>query len=379
MSSRCTASEFVKLFYSQIGVKEKPANSNNVKYNTEFYGWAVYGGSYAWCQVIHWWCARHAAGKDQKLYPHNANAAYGQDEMVSKCNGKWIMRKTSKTAPRRALLTKIKKGDNVDFDFGNMDAYRRHTGTFYSRDGNYMYVLEGNTSPDSRGSQSNGGCVCLKRRHYSTVCSCARPNFLPETAKKKKKATTTKKPVDKGPKIYVNAGHSNTDPGAVSKYGRERTFNVKVRNAMVKYLEDNYVCQVRWNDGNLKDLKKITAAANKWGADLYVSIHFNSANGKADGWEGLLYNLDEKHKKCGKIFEKHIKAIGQNSRGLKARPDLKNLALTDMMAILNECAFIDNWKDIKDWNDDKELKKMGIALAKAAAEYLNLKKKKVTK
>lgn len=377
MSSRCTASEFVKVFYSQLGVKESPANSNNVKYNTEFYGYHVYGGRYAWCQVIHWWTARKAAGNDQKLFSKNSNAAYGQDEIVSKCNGKWIMRKNKSTAQRRALLGKIKKGDNVDFDFGAMDAYRRHTGTVYSRDGNYVFVLEGNTSPDSKGSQSNGGMVCLKHRHYTSICSCARPNFLPETTATKKKASTSKQKTSvKKPKIYVNAGHSNTDPGAVSKYGKERTFNVKVRNAMVKYLEDNYECQVRWNDGNLKDLQKITKAANDWKADLYVSIHFNSANGKADGWEGLMYNLDEKHKKCGKIFEKHVKAIGQNSRGLKSRPDLKNLKLTNMMAILNECAFIDNWKDIKDWNETKELKKMGEALAKASAEYLGLKKKK---
>lgn len=374
--TKCTASEFVKMFYSQLGVKEKPANSNNVKYNTLYYGHNVYGSWYAWCFVVQWWCAVKAIGKKQKLYPKNANAAYGQDEIVSKCGGEWIMKKTTKTAPRRRLLTKLKRGDNVDFDFGAMDAYRRHTGTFYSRNGNYAFCLEGNTSPDNKGSQSNGGMVCLKHRHYTQICSCARPDFLPETPTKKKKTSTKKTNTStvKKPKVYVNAGHSNTDTGAVSKYAVERKLNVRVRNAMVKCLEDNYICEVRWNDGNLKDIKKITDAANKWGADLYVSIHFNSGGG--DGWEGLLYNLDAKHKACGKIFEKHVKAIGQNSRGLKARPDLKNLSLTNMMAILNECAFIDNWKDIKDWNEDAELKKMGQALAKATAEYLGLKRKK---
>ena len=51
------------------------------------------------------------------------------------------------------------------------------------------------------------------------------------------------------------------------------------------------------------------------------------------------------------------------------------LRLTDMPAVLNEGAFVDNKKDIQDWNDDHELKKLGIAYAEAAAEYLKLEKK----
>ena len=48
-----------------------------------------------------------------------------------------------------------------------------------------------------------------------------------------------------------------------------------------------------------------------------------------------------------------------------------------MPAVLNEGAFVDNLKDIQDWNEDHELKKMGEAYAKAAAEYLGLAEKKV--
>jgi hypothetical protein len=46
-----------------------------------------------------------------------------------------------------------------------------------------------------------------------------------------------------------------------------------------------------------------------------------------------------------------------------------------MPAVLTETAFVDNKKDITDWNDDAELKKVGIAYAKAAAEFLKLKAK----
>ena len=39
---------------------------------------------------------------------------------------------------------------------------------------------------------------------------------------------------------------------------------------------------------------------------------------------------------------------------------------------------MDNLKDIQDWNEDHELKKLGIAYAEATAEYLNLEKKVAT-
>ena len=48
-----------------------------------------------------------------------------------------------------------------------------------------------------------------------------------------------------------------------------------------------------------------------------------------------------------------------------------------MKAILNEGAFVDNQKDIADWDEDYELKKMGVAYAEAAAEWLGLAKKVV--
>lgn len=174
-------------------------------------------------------------------------------------------------------------------------------------------------------------------------------------------------------KIYINPGHSNTDPGAVG-YEVERELNVKVSNYMKSYLTSNYVCETKMNPGTVDHLAIACEDANAWGADLFVSNHFNA--GRGDGYEALVYgsNRDD----LGKIFEKHVIAIGQNSRGVKYRPDLGVLRLTNMPAVLNEGAFVDNWTDIKDWNDYSELKKLGEAYAKAAAEYLNLPKKSTT-
>lgn len=171
-------------------------------------------------------------------------------------------------------------------------------------------------------------------------------------------------------KIYIDPGHSKVDPGAVG-YEVERDLNEKVSKFMNEHLLANYVCETKVDPITNNSLSAVANAANAWGADLLVSNHFNAGGG--DGYEALVYS--DKRVALGKIFEKHVKAIGQNSRGVKLRPGLAVLRLSNMPAVLNEGAFVDTKKDIQDWNEDHELKKLGIAYAEAAAEFLNLEKK----
>lgn len=170
-------------------------------------------------------------------------------------------------------------------------------------------------------------------------------------------------------KIYFDAGHGGSDPGAV-KYVKEADVAMKVVEYAVAYMKEHYICEV-YQDVSSDSLNTIVSRANKWKADLFVSIHFNAGGG--DGYEALVYS--SANKKLGQHFEKYVKAAGQNSRGVKYRPDLAVLRDTNMKAILNEIAFVDNKTDISDWDEDAELKKMGEALAEAAASWVGAKKK----
>ena len=170
-------------------------------------------------------------------------------------------------------------------------------------------------------------------------------------------------------KIYFDAGHGGSDPGAV-KYVREADMNVKVVNFAVDYLEKHFEVEV-YKDVTGDSINAITNRANQWKADLFVSVHFNAGGG--DGFEALVYS--SANKALGVCFEKYVKQIGQNSRGVKYRPDLGVLRLTNMNAILCEIAFVDNKKDISDWDEDSELKIMGRALALACADWLDLEVK----
>lgn len=62
-TSSQTAREALSIAASQVGVKESPSGSNNVKYNTWYYGHAVSGADYPWCMVFMAWVFAALAGE----------------------------------------------------------------------------------------------------------------------------------------------------------------------------------------------------------------------------------------------------------------------------------------------------------------------------
>lgn len=175
-------------------------------------------------------------------------------------------------------------------------------------------------------------------------------------------------------RIFVEAGHGGPDPGAV-KYVTESKETIKMVNLTADELRNNYDCVV-YADVSADSTHEISARANNWKADLFVSFHENAGGG--DGWECYLYDKSNRH--LGNTFWKYVQTTGQNAHGdpVKYDPTLNVLRLTDMPAILVETVFVDNNKDIRDWDETKELKVMAKAYAKAIAEYLKLPKKSKT-
>ena len=164
-----TASRVMQIARSQIGVCEKPANSNRQPYG-KAYGW---NGTF-WCAQFVWWCGWIADNKQTKTIAKDASAAYIHESTV-RIGGSWAMKQTSKLEPRKEYLKKARAGDIVSFDFGAMDGIRDHVGLVDRVEGNYIICIEGNTS--KKGSQSNGGMVCEQRRLYSEICCATRPKY----------------------------------------------------------------------------------------------------------------------------------------------------------------------------------------------------------
>lgn len=68
-NSEQTAKHLVDIASSQIGVKESPSGSNNVKYNTWYYGRVVSGDGFPWCCVFVEWCFAVLAGEISDVVP----------------------------------------------------------------------------------------------------------------------------------------------------------------------------------------------------------------------------------------------------------------------------------------------------------------------
>ena len=147
-------------------------------------------------------------------------------------------------------------------------------------------------------------------------------------------------------KVFINPGHCpGADSGATGNGLRECDVALKIGERVKNYLEKIGVeVELLQIDG----LAAIAIAANKSGADLFVSIHCNSAAvDTAHGTETFHWNGSaEGQKLATKIQYQIINSIGTANRGIKTA-NFAVLRLTNMPAVLVETAFINNPDDAK--------------------------------
>lgn len=178
-------------------------------------------------------------------------------------------------------------------------------------------------------------------------------------------------------KAFLSAGHGGTDPGAVSSNLKEEDINLQILLACKSELERHGVTVVasRLKDENDPVAQEVKEA-NASGACVAVSFHTNAGGG--DGSESYYYPGSVDGKRLAELCEKHTKAIGQNSRGVKSGKHLYFVKNTKMTAVLCECAFVDNNADNDIIDTVAEQKALGVAYAKAILEYLGIKYKAET-
>lgn len=153
-----TAAKVLAAAQAELGTKESPANSNNVKYNTWYYGRVVSGSAYPWCMVFVMWLF-YKLGALHLLPARTASC--GTLMRAAQKAGMWV---TGEYRP----------GDVVIYDFPG-GAATDHTGIVERVTKTGVIAIEGNTS--ETGSQSNGGMVCRKTRPYSQVVGAVRPQY----------------------------------------------------------------------------------------------------------------------------------------------------------------------------------------------------------
>lgn len=170
-------------------------------------------------------------------------------------------------------------------------------------------------------------------------------------------------------KIYIAPGHENNDPGAVANGFKERELTLSIATACTEHLRASgqTVKQSRTTKSG-PGLNARALQANAWGADLVCEIHINA--GKGDGAEVYHSIVGGTSKDMAKNIEEALMDIGQNSRGIKTKKNAQGkdylgiIRMTKAPAVLVECAFIDNKKDLAIIDTAAEQREMGIAIAK---------------
>lgn len=155
-----TANQILDIARAQIGIKESPANSNNVLYNTWYYGHPVKGPNYAWCCVWVAWVFNQAGASS--LFYGGGKTAY--------CPTLMSYHK------KQAVNGDYHPGDVIFFNFtGQKKA--AHVGICESWDGAYITTIDGNTGS---GNEANGGAVMRRKRNKKYIVGAYRPAYEEE-------------------------------------------------------------------------------------------------------------------------------------------------------------------------------------------------------
>ena len=157
-----TVNELLAIARKQIGVCECPPDSNNVRYNTWYYGREVMGSGYPWCMVFCQWVFAQAGVKLPRR-----TASCGDLMNAAKAAGCWV-------------ATGFRPGDVAIYDFSGHRKTTQHCGIVEMELPDYgVQAIEGNTSQGG-GSQDNGGMVCRKTRADKYIIGAVRSVFDPE-------------------------------------------------------------------------------------------------------------------------------------------------------------------------------------------------------
>jgi hypothetical protein len=146
----------IALAAHQIGTKESPANSNKTKYGV----WYGINGE-PWCAIFVSWVLTKVGHAFKYAYvPAVVEAAHAEKDGL-------------KVIPFTKVKAELAAGHVVlaCYDWpGETPGIADHIGFVKDVvDSTNFHAIEGNTSPSSAGSQSNGGEVCLKLRPKSDV------------------------------------------------------------------------------------------------------------------------------------------------------------------------------------------------------------------
>ena len=150
-------------------------------------------------------------------------------------------------------------------------------------------------------------------------------------------------------KIAVRGGHCPNVPGSrgiIDELKEDRL----VKNAVIKYLNQMGVSVLDVTppdstSSSSADLSYGVNKANNWGADLFVSIHFNNVYSTYNGALGTEVCVYSEYDIAGRVVNK-MASLGFRNRGQKVRTGLYELKHTSMKSMIVEVCFVEATEDV---------------------------------
>ena len=173
-------------------------------------------------------------------------------------------------------------------------------------------------------------------------------------------------------KVFIDAGHGGTDPGALGYGYRESDLNLQVAKKVESKLKSKGIdVKMSRSSDIFYSLSERAEMANDYGADAFVSIHQNSAEVKSANGIETYYNRNKEEDKplSNDIQTQVISQTGANNRGVK-NAEFTVLVKSEMISALVECGFITNELEVKKLSDSAYQDKLATGIADGIENYL---------
>ena len=175
-------------------------------------------------------------------------------------------------------------------------------------------------------------------------------------------------------KVTIDCGHGGEDSGATGSFNgyfeshAVLDIGLRLRALLVPHLD----VQMIREDDTFTSLPERCRMANEWGADIFVSLHLNSATSDASGFEVFTSGSTKSKDLAKKVWSRHTKAFpDQKDRGVKTA-GFYVLKHSDMPAILTEGCFLSNEDENKWVSMDETRQQMAQAICLGILDYFNI-------
>ena len=189
-------------------------------------------------------------------------------------------------------------------------------------------------------------------------------------------------------KVVIDPGHAgrNVDPGAVNSATGLQEADIalivsrRVESLLLAAGHEVKLTRMEWEQAETDDLAYRTSLANDWGANLFVSLHCNSAaSPRATGYEVWTSPGDTEGDDLATCIYEQIVAEFPDRAGRAdysdGDPDKESrfyvLVNTDAPACLVEMAFISNDEEAALLAEARWQSRQAGAIARGIAEYAN--------